>query len=75
MRLYPDEIIAIRSIGSDAFAQFNLGVKFLELKHYDAAYYWLTRSAKNGYQKASEELDKYKELFKISEIEKRIEYG
>jgi len=70
VRLYPDEIISIRSIVSDAFAQFNLGRKFFDLKHYAAAYYWLTRSAKNGNQEAAEELDKHKELFKILEIEK-----
>ena len=69
MRLYPGEIVAIRSIVSDAVAQFDLGMKFLELKHYDAAYYWLRRSAKNGYQKASAELDKHRELFKTLEIE------
>ena len=69
VRLYADEIVVMRSIVSDAIAQFDLGIKFLKLKHYAAAYYWLMRSAKNGYQKASVELDNHKELFKLLEIE------
>ena len=64
---FPKEIIAWRSAVGDAVAQHDLGIMFLKNNNYKAAQYWLMRSFQGGYQKALEELDKYKERFSTLE--------